>query len=177
MIIIVGLGNPGKKYINTWHNLGFLAIDKFKEINNFPDFKFSKKFNSLISEKLFQNKKIILAKPQTFMNNSGQAVKKIVGYYQENKNLIIINDDIDLPLGKIRVSKNRGSAGHKGVQSVIDELKTKNFTRIRIGINIEKENPKNTEKFVLQKFNEKEKAAIKKSIKETVEKIKEIIEN
>ncbi len=209
MILIVGLGNPGKKYIHAWHNLGFLVIDKFKEINNFPDFKLSKKSISLISMSLVDNKKIILVKPQTFMNLSGKTVKRIINYQLSiinkfsinqfsNKNLIIVHDDIDIPLGKIRISKGRGSAGHKGVQSIINELKTKDFVRFRIGIkpanseqrtannlNIEKtsaraklgaglvphRNKVSGAGFVLQKFDRKQEKIIKEIIGKTAEAI------
>jgi PTH1 family peptidyl-tRNA hydrolase len=147
MIVIVGLGNPGKKYLNTRHNIGFEAIDQLAKENKFPEFKLSKKFNALVSKE----KEVILAKPQAFMNNSGQSVKLLYSFYKP-KELIVIHDDIDLSLGKIRVSKNRGSAGHKGVESIIKELGTKDFTRIRIGIQPEKDVSQNVEKFVLQKF-------------------------
>ncbi len=136
MILIVGLGNPGKKYQLTRHNIGFQVVDEFVKKNNFPDFKISKKFNALISEGIVDGAKVILAKPQTFMNNSGKAVKSLIRNWKlEIRNLVVVHDDIDLPLGKIKISIGRGSAGHKGVQSIIDELATKNFVRFRIGIN------------------------------------------
>lgn len=160
--IIIGLGNPGEKYNNTPHNIGFEAIDEFAKENNFPDFKLSKKFNALISEK----DDILLAKPQTFMNESGKSVKKIIrnskstlrGASSEIRNLIIIHDDIDLELGKIKVSKNRGSAGHKGVESIIKELGNKDFIRIRIGVSKE-EKPD-----VLKKFSQQDKELAKKTL-------------
>ena len=101
MIIIVGLGNPGKKFEETRHNIGFLVLDKFMKKNNFPDFEFSKKYNSLVSENILNNKKVILAKPQTFMNDSGKAVKSLVSSVRDQVSaLIIVHDDIDLPIGK-----------------------------------------------------------------------------
>ena len=177
MLLIVGLGNPGKKYKNTRHNVGFLAIDEFRKSNDFPGFKLSKEFNALISEDVFNNeKKIILAKPQTFMNESGQAVKALtINYKLKTKNLIVIHDDIDLPLGKIRISKARGSAGHKGVESIIKKLSTKNFIRIRAGIQPKEGKPENTEKFVLQEFNRKEKKILKELIKKTSQALKTIL--
>jgi len=167
-IIIVGLGNPGEKYKNTRHNIGFLVIDKFKEMNNFPEFKLSKKFNSLISEDLINSEKVILAKPRTFMNNSGKAVKALTNFYK-TKDLFVVHDDIDLPLGKIKIAKSRGSAGHKGVESIVREIGTKDFIRFRIGIQPTKIKPKNIEKFVLQKFNKEEKKIVKEVIKKAVE--------
>lgn len=156
MVIIIGLGNPGEKYKNTPHNIGFEAIDDFAEKNTFPDFKLSKKFKALISEK----NNILLAKPQTFMNDSGKSVKKIIK--NRATNLIIIHDDIDLPLGEIKISKDRGSAGHKGIESIIKELGTKDFTRIRIGVAREKKPD------VLKKFDKESKKIIKESINQTI---------
>jgi len=149
MILIVGLGNPGKKYINTRHNIGSRIIDELKSLN-YED--------------------VILVKPRTFMNESGKAVRNLLKtYHLKPDNLIIIHDDLDLPLGKMRIVKNRGSAGHKGVQSIIAELKTKDFVRFRIGICPKNSKPKNPENFVLQKFNKEEEKIIKKVIKKTTE--------
>lgn len=176
MILIIGLGNPGKKYIRTRHSLGFRVVDKFAKENKFPRFKFSKKFNSLISKGRFDKKKIILVKPQTFMNNTGKAVKFLYNFYKNkttSPGLVVIHDDIDLILGKIRIVKNRGAAGHKGVQSIIDELETKNFIRFRIGISPKSYilSPKSLDAFVLQKFNKKEEKILKEVIKKTCQAI------
>jgi len=159
-ILIVGLGNPGTKYKNTRHNLGFLVIDKFQEKNNFPDFKTSKRFNALISKDKLNGCEIILGKPQTFMNNSGISVKKLLSFFKP-KELIVIHDDIDIPFGKIKIVKNRGSAGHKGIESIINTIKTKNFIRIRIGIQPKNEKIKNPSDFVTQVFKKEEKAKLK----------------
>lgn len=165
MTIIVGLGNPGKKYRDTRHNVGFQVIDEFAEKNNFPEFRLSKKSNALISEK----DNMILIKPQTFMNQSGKTVKKLISNFQFSIfNLIVVHDDIDLPLGKVKIVKNRGAAGHKGVESVIKELGTKDFIRFRIGIQPKTGKPKNVEKFVLQRFTEEEKKVIKEAIKKSL---------
>ncbi|MBZ9577485.1 aminoacyl-tRNA hydrolase [Patescibacteria group bacterium] len=169
MTIIVGLGNPGKKYIYTRHNIGFQVVDEFAKENNFPEFRLSKKFNSLVSESILNNEKIILVKPQTFMNKSGEAVSALINFYK-TKEIIIIHDDIDLPLGKIRISKNRGAAGHKGVESITKEIGTKNFTRFRIGISPKIGKSKNVEKYVLQKFDKEEEKIIKQVIKEAIKK-------
>ncbi len=151
MIIIVGLGNPGKKYEKTRHNIGFRVIDELakKKTRNF-----------------------IIAKPQTFMNNSGKAVKGLVNFYKiKPENLWIIHDDIDLPMGKIRIAKSRGSAGHKGVESIIKELKTKDFNRLRIGIQPKTGKPKAVDKFVLQNFTKEEEKIIKGVVEETIQAI------
>ncbi|MFC1630150.1 aminoacyl-tRNA hydrolase, partial [Patescibacteria group bacterium] len=130
--------------------------------NSFPEFHLSQKFNSQISEGSLDGEKVVLVKPHTFMNNSGKAVKSLVKNYNlEMENLIIIHDDIDLPLGKIRISIGRGTAGHKGVDSVIVELGTKEFTRLRIGVSLKDLKPKNVQKFVLKKFLKREGRDIK----------------
>jgi len=174
MILVVGLGNPGKKFEKTRHNVGFRAVDGFQEKNNFPVFKLSKKYLAEISEGALGDAKVILAKPQTFMNNSGRAVKLLTKSYKlKTGSLFVIHDDIDLPLGKIRISVGRSSAGHKGVESMIRELKTKDFVRFRVGIKPEKvENRKQEiEKFVLEKFSKNEEKNLGGVIKEAIEAI------
>lgn len=178
MMLIVGLGNPGKKFQKTRHDLGFRIIDEFARNYKFPDFKLEKKFLAKISQGEIGGQKIILAKPQTFMNESGKAIKLLVtGYSLLVTNLWVIHDDIDLPLEKTKIVKNRGAAGHKGVQSIIDELGTKNFVRFRIGIKPIPYtlNPKILKTFVLQKFNRKEEKILKEVIKKTCLAIKMIL--
>ncbi len=170
MIIIIGLGNPGEQYKNTRHNVGFMAVDEFAKINNFPEFKLQKKYNALISSAFVKDfgetkeKEIILVKPQTFMNESGKSVKKIISK-NNYENLIVIHDDIDLPIGKMKIVKERGSAGHKGVESIIKSIGNDGLIRFRIGIagqgDIE------AKKVVLKKFSKEE----QKIINETIQKI------
>lgn len=177
MFLIVGLGNPGIKYENTRHNTGFLFLDELQKKNNLADFKSSKKFKAMISEGKIAEEKIILAKPGTFMNQSGQSIKKFIKNYKlKIKNLLVIHDDIDLPLGKIKISKSRGSAGHKGIESIIKELSTKNFVRIRIGIQLKTGKPRKSEDFVLGNFNLKEKKDLKDIFKKSSKIIETIIE-
>lgn len=162
-ILIIGLGNPGPEYEKTKHNCGFMLVRYFIEFNQFPALKFDKQFNSLIAEK----GDIIVALPQAFMNASGQVVKKIADYYSiKHQNIIVIHDEIDLPLGSYRKSQDKSSAGHKGVQSIIEHLKTKDFIRYRIGIAPSPEKKIKAEKIVLKKFSKKE-----------LEKINEVIKN
>ena len=170
MILIIGLGNPGPKFEKTRHNIGFLTLENLKlKIENFSDWKYEKKFDAEISEEKINGEEIMIAKPQTFMNESGQAVKLLTRTYKlEANHLIIIHDDIDLPIGKIRIIKNRGAAGHKGVESIIKYLGEKNFVRFRIGIQPKSGRPKNVEKFVLQRFNKEEKKILKPAIEKTV---------
>lgn len=173
MILIIGLGNPGKKYELSRHNLGFLVLDRFSRKNLF-EFKSSKKFKSKISKGYFGKKRIILIKPQTFMNNSGKAVKSLAtNYKRQTTNIWVIHDDIDLPLGKMKIVKNRGAGGHKGVQSIINEMKTKNFVRFRLGINpryktMKKWSDEAMKKFVLKKFTKTEKGIVKKVVENCV---------
>ena len=174
MILIVGLGNPGKKYENTRHNLGFRVVDQLKKDLNLADFDFDKKSNSFFSK----NNNLLLVKPDTYMNLSGQAVNSLSSYYKiKEEDKIIIHDDIDLPIGQVRISRDRGSAGHKGVESIIKNLGTKNFTRIRVGIKPKSGKPKETEDFVLKGFTKEEKGIIDQSIKRSVEAIKAIVKD
>jgi peptidyl-tRNA hydrolase, PTH1 family len=172
MILIIGLGNPGPEYKNTFHNIGFRAAEILKlKIESFSDWKNSEKLLAEISQGKIAGEKAVLAKPQTFMNNSGRAAGNLVRYYfpgrPADRRLLVIHDDIDLPLGKIRIAENRGSAGHKGVESIIKELKTKNFIRLRIGIQPKSGKPENPEKFVLRKFSKEEKEKIEKAVGKT----------
>ena len=177
MILIIGLGNPGKKYDNTRHNVGFIVVDEFQRKNKFPVFKLSNKFLAETSEENLNGEKIILAKPRTFMNESGKSVKKLVSSSGlKISDLWVIHDDIDLPLGKIRIVKNRGAAGHKGVESIAKTLGTKDFVRFRIGIRpttiIRGQKTKiNVENFVLQKFKKEEEKIIETVIGKAIEAI------
>jgi PTH1 family peptidyl-tRNA hydrolase len=178
MKVIVGLGNPGKKFKKTRHNLGFMVVESLKsKFKNFSNWKKSRKFLSEISEGKIDGERVILAKPQTFMNNSGKAVKSLIRNFLLNKamaelsrHLFVIHDDIDIPIGKFKISIGRGPAGHKGVQSIIDEIGTKNFVRFRIGIGKEEVGIRKKE-FVLEKFSKKEEKVLKEVIKKTVEAI------
>jgi len=178
MIILVGLGNPGEKFNNTPHNLGFLVLDKFRERNNFPDFKLSKKLDSSISEEAFNGEKTILVKPQTFMNESGKAVKKITANYKaQDTRLIVVHDDIDLPLETIKIIKNRGSAGHKGVESIIKEIGNKDFIRIRIGVIPKIGKPEKLESFVLKRLDKEEKSIVDNIAQKATDIIDSLVKN
>ena len=171
MYLIVGLGNPGKKYEKTRHNIGFLVLDEFQKEHGFPEFTLLKKHTSLISKDILNETEALLAKPQTFMNNSGKAVRSLLpklGLGTPKPSLVVVHDDIDIPLGKTKVSENRGSAGHKGVDSIIQALGTKNFTRIRVGIQPAKGKPSNVETFVLKKFTLTENPFLQSAIKEAI---------
>lgn len=174
MFIIVGLGNPGEKFKKTRHNVGFMTVDAFAKEKSFPDFVLSKKYSALVSEK----NDVTLVKPQTLMNESGKAVKKITTHYSLlTTNLIVINDDIDLPLGKLKITKGSGSGGHKGVESIIQALGTKDFVRVRVGICPERGKPNAVEKFVIKKFTKEEREIIDKTIAHAANALNFLIEN
>jgi len=162
MKLIVGLGNYGEEYQKTRHNYGFMVIDEFAKRNNFPDFK-----SDLFSLLSLKNNTII-AKPQTYMNNSGKAVKAISDYYKISPdNIIVVHDDVDINLGEIKEDQSRGSAGHNGIKSIIESLGTKDFKRIRMGINSEKLS-KNLENEVLKKFDKEELVIVLEKIEDAL---------
>lgn len=137
MYIIVGLGNPGKKYENTRHNMGFIAVDLLAEKYGIKVDKI--KFKALVGEGRIAGQKVLLVKPQTFMNLSGQSVMEVMNFYKEDiENLIVIYDDIDIPTGNIRL-RSKGSAGtHNGMRNIVYLLQDDGFPRIRVGIGSEK---------------------------------------
>jgi len=152
MKLIVGLGNPGEKYQKSRHNVGFILLDKFAADNNL-NWRKVERFNSEVAD--YSNG--LLIKPQTFMNNSGDAVSKLVNFYKISLNdLIIIHDDVDLPLGAIKKQKGKNSAGHHGVENIIEELGTKDFWRIRVGIGKPEDKNIPVDEWVLQDFGENE---------------------
>ncbi len=175
MHLIIGLGNPGKKYKNTRHNLGFIFLDKLQEKWSFPVFKLNKKFNAEISQSEWKNEKIILVKPQAFMNLSGEAVKKLLDFYKITADdLLVIHDDLDIVCGKYKLATNSSSAGHNGVQNIIDQLGTKKFARLRIGIKSEKKTAASPQPeasdFVLEKLTKEELKKISEIESEVLEK-------
>ncbi|OGH73771.1 MAG: aminoacyl-tRNA hydrolase [Candidatus Magasanikbacteria bacterium RIFCSPHIGHO2_02_FULL_51_14] len=180
MKLILGLGNPGKRYEKTRHNVGFIIADALRdEWKKFSatDWHLSKKFNAEIAECAIGDKKIVLAKPMTFMNDSGQAAQLIAAYYKLSPaDILVIHDDKDLPLGQIKIQTDRGHAGHKGVESVMAHLGAKEFTRARIGIaNPDPKKMGDTAKFVLDKFSIGEKRLLKKTVEEAVGQIAETL--
>ncbi|QQS61618.1 MAG: aminoacyl-tRNA hydrolase [Candidatus Moraniibacteriota bacterium] len=171
MYLIIGLGNPGTKYQETRHNAGFIFLDTYIQNWDFPKFSLHKNFSAETSEGFLLEKKILLAKPQTYMNLSGKSVKALIDYYKINlENILIIHDDKDLSLGEIRTTLESSSAGHRGVQNIFDILGTKAIKRIRIGIGPVQENVP-TDAFVLGQFTSQE----KKSLLDHTEKIQEIV--
>ena len=174
---IVGLGNPGEEYKESRHNVGRIILEKFRKKFGFSDWEFDKKSQALTSEGKVGKTKTKLILPDTYMNKSGGSVKKFVTSKKKAQDLIVVYDEIDLPLGTTKIVFNRGSGGHKGIESVIRSLGTKEFTRLRVGISpstpsgkIKK--PKGEQKvidFVLGKFSKKELETLKKVEKKVVE--------
>lgn len=174
MKLIVGLGNPGEDYNNTKHNIGWMILDILSENETW---KTDKNAPALYLKKTIAEQETKLFKPLTFMNESGRAVAYAVKKQKININdLVVIHDDKDLPLGEYRLQKNRGSAGHNGVQSIIDHLHTKDFTRLRIGIaRPDKTSMGDTAKFVLSKFNKEEKNILEKITAEIITQLKNLV--
>ena len=166
MKIIIALGNPGQQYENTRHNAGFIIADELQKSLGFSEFEKNSKFEALVCEKNLGGEKILLAKPQSFMNNSGQVVKKMLDFFKIPKeNLTLLHDDLDIELGAFKISLDSSAAGHNGVQSIIDNLGSQQFKRIRLGIEgSEKKKDRIIpgEVFVLQDFSKEELEIIKK---------------
>lgn len=181
MILIIGLGNPEKKYELTRHNAGFMFLDKLQKEWDFPNFEFNKKFNAEISKNNSTEKEVLFIKPQTYMNLSGESVKAILDFYKLSPDdIIVIHDDIDIPLGKYKIATDSSSAGHNGVQNIIDQLGTQKFRRIRIGVGQQKEGALvcrlDAHDFVLEKFKDEELEAIKKISEDILEEIENILQ-
>jgi PTH1 family peptidyl-tRNA hydrolase len=149
MKLIVGLGNPDKKYQNTRHNLGAIIIEKFISPNKFQ-------LKSKLNAQTFEDQKNIFAVPTEYMNNSGTTIHKISNFYKiPSENILIIHDDLDLPVGEYRLQFDRGAAGHNGIKSIIENLNTQEFYRLRIGIG-KPQNNIPVEDFVLLPFSQSE---------------------
>lgn len=174
MILIVGLGNPGLKYEKTRHNVGFMVVENLlKKLTSVKDsvWEENKKFNAQIAR---VGEDLILAKPLSFMNASGEPVAKLMKFYKvEPLGLYVIHDDVDLPLGKIKITIDRGSAGHKGVESIIKSIGSKNFVRLRVGIGKDKRIA--TDRFVLMPFSLLEKNKLRQAIKRATEAMEMIL--
>ncbi len=132
--VVVGLGNPGEEYEGSRHNVGRLCVQEFRKKNDFEEWRENKNPKALLSGGCVAKGKVLLMLPETFMNHSGKAVVAFVKSVKAAESLVVVYDDMDLPLGVIRVAYSRGSGGHRGVGSVIKSLKTKNFIRIRVGV-------------------------------------------
>lgn len=175
MKIILGLGNPGKEYERTRHNLGFMAVDYLREALDYSPWKEDKKKEILFSEGKSGKKKVLIVKPLTFMNRSGDALRKIVSKSKVRpEDLLVIHDELDLPWGSLRSAISRGSAGHKGVESILLAFGSKDFKRIRVGVGRPVENTA-TEKYVLGKLKKEEASALPGILEEIKKQTEEFI--
>lgn len=161
MKLIIGLGNPGEKYKETRHNIGFAIIEKIKEVADFSDFKEQQKFGALIAEKTKNDgEKVLLVKPLSFMNRSGEVVHNLMQFYKVAKeDILVIHDDLDITLGEFKRTDDSSAAGHNGIKSIIESLGTQKFLRFRIGIEGSERKKQRTvpgDVFVLQKFSDEE---------------------
>ena len=178
MILIVGLGNPGMKYKNTYHNVGFMAVDALAKKCKVKIAK--SEYDALTCKAVYKGVEFVIAKPQTYMNLSGEAVKKLVRAYDvdEARELVVCYDDIDLPIGKLRI-REEGSAGtHNGMRNIVKELNTEQFARVRIGTKTDELANHEVEliDFVLSKVDYANKQVLQQSIDTAVEAFEMIIE-
>ena len=177
-IYLIGLGNPGKKYCNSRHNIGFLILENFSKKHN-SNFSLKDKLKSFFSEFKINDSTYRLFLPNTFMNNSGEAVRAILDWYKINLDQIfIIVDDKDLPLGKIRFRKKGSSGGHNGLKNIIEKLQTQDFNRVRIGIgsppSINGKNNFNTISHVLGNISSEEKSILDKVYEKVIESFEQL---
>ncbi len=173
MYIIVGLGNPTRKYQATRHNIGWDAITRISDDYNIP--LSLKKHKALCGMGFIDHKKVVLAQPQTYMNLSGESVRDLSSFYKvPPENIIIIYDDVSLDVGQLRIRKNGSAGGHNGIKSIIEHLGTQEFPRIRIGVG---EKPDNWDlaDYVLSRFGSNEQEIIRESLKDTSNACKEIL--
>lgn len=156
-LLVVGLGNPGKKYARTRHNFGFLAVDSLWQTWGGTDWHLEKKFQTELSEVTRNGRRIYLAKPQTFMNDSGKSVRTLLDFYKLSpQELVVLHDEVDIPFGKIKLTLSSRAAGHNGVKDIIEKLGTQDFCRLRLGVG-KSENPNiSTADHVLQNFSPEE---------------------
>lgn len=186
--IVVGLGNPGEEYKNTRHNVGRMVLEAFATAHKADDFEMNKKTQSLSTKVDLKKESLLLLMPETFMNNSGKAVGPLVttmGKVSPKKaeKLIVVYDDFHIPLGSIKISFNRSSGGHNGLESIIKAAKTEGFVRVRVGVSPTTaggkikvpHGDKEVEKFILGPFKPADATELKKVIKKAVEAIETII--
>jgi len=173
--VFVGLGNPGAEYKHTRHNVGFLALEHFRKKFSFPDWVDNSKTSALISNGAIGKSVVTLALPQTFMNKSGSSVKKLVNGKKAAENLVVVYDDLDLSFGTLKISFGRSSGGHRGVESIIKGVGTKNFIRLRVGVSPatptgKTKKPKGEKAvldFLMKDFRRPEQEQLKKIFRET----------
>ncbi len=171
MKLIVGLGNPGKTYDKTRHNVGFHVVDLVARAEGW-EWK-GKQGGALLAEGIVNDEKVVLAKPQTFMNLSGSAVGELVRWYKlDLANVMVVCDDLDLPFARIRIRPNGSSGGHHGLESVIQALGTTNFPRLKVGVGRPAVNPMQTAGYILQQPRGKEKEILEEAERQAAEAVR-----
>ena len=162
MKLVVGLGNPGKEYENTRHNIGFIILNSYLKKHNLVLDK--KKFDGIYTKTIINGEEVILLEPQTYMNNSGSCVKKISDFYKiKTEDILIIQDDLDLESFKIKLKENSSSGGHNGIKDIEEKLGSNNYKRLKIGISNDK--TRDTKEYVLGRFSKEEEQLLENTIK------------
>ncbi len=181
MKMIIGLGNPGKEYECTRHNAGRIVLEALRKAYDGDDWEKEKMHDALVSEVKIGKEKVLLLAPETYMNKSGNSLKKLVKSIKAAKDIVVIYDDMDLPTGKMKISFNKSSGGHKGLESIIRQVKTQEFPRFRIGIGLNQKadgmtkKPKSVENHVLGDFKDDEMKVLKKLGKKAGEAIEVLV--
>ncbi len=183
--LLIGIGNPDEQYQNTRHNVGFMMLDYIAKKNDFDDFEINKKLNALVVKGKIDKMTVIMAKPLSYVNKTGDVAIKLKNFYKVKPvDIIILQDDLDIEFGNTKLSFDKNSGGHKGIESIMRSLKTKEFYRLRIGTakraldkareQSDKKRDEFVMKFVLSKFTPSEQDEIKKIFKEGYEKLLQI---
>nr|KKU81229.1 MAG: Peptidyl-tRNA hydrolase [Parcubacteria group bacterium GW2011_GWA1_47_8] len=183
--IIVGLGNPGEEYAGTRHNAGRMVIETFRKKNDFPEWASDKSLKALVSKGVWGKDKVVLVEPDNFMNVSGKSVAPLVKNAKDAERTIVVYDDLDLPIGTMKLSFNRSSGGHKGLESIIKALKTPMFTRLRVGVcpvtpSGKSKKPKGEKAildFIVSEFKKPEQETMKKTVKKGADALVLILEH
>lgn len=175
MYLIVGLGNPENEYAHTRHNMGFDTINQIAKNNNTQITK--NKFKGLCESTIIQNQKVILLKPQTYMNLSGESVKEVAEFYNlKPEEIIVIYDDIDIEKGHIKIRKKGGAGSHNGMKSVVEELQSTDFARIRVGIG-QPEFKSDMINYVIGKVSQEEQEILQQGVEKAAKAVEEILKN
>lgn len=183
--LIIGLGNPDPEYQETRHNIGFIALDYMAKKNE-AEFEYNKNLNSFVAKSKIDKTSVVLAKPQTYVNKSGESAAKLLKFYKiKPKDIIVVHDDLDIDFGNFKLSLGKGSGGHKGVESIHKAIKTKDIYRLKIGISTkslktarkqsDKKRDEFVRNFVLSKFSKNEAETLKKLLKEAYERLVNIL--
>ena len=184
--LIIGIGNPDEQYKDTRHNVGFMFLGYLAKKVGANDFEFNKKLNSLVSKVKLEKSPVILVKPQTYVNKTGEAATKLKNFYKvKPEDIIVIQDDLDIPFGNNKLSFDKNSGGHKGIESIIKAIKTKKFYRLRIGLatktlqkgrqQSDKKRDEFVRNYVLSRFSKSESDKLKEIFKEAHDKLLGIV--